>query len=356
MVETLETLINFKPVTSNQDAVSELLSYIEGRLTNHGLYIERHTINGVHSLYASTHGGTHTKVMLQGHIDVVPGGETFIREGDKIRGRGCYDMLFATASFIRLIDELDDPSKYDLSILVTGDEEHGGKNGVGALMQQSKYTCDICILPDAGEQLGTMSIGAKGVMQLEIRLDGTSHHASRPWEGDGAAGKLIQFLDEFSNTFDTTSRANSTLTISRLQAGNEALNQGPEIARAGVDIRYTDKEDLQRIRDSLSHLQKKYNVTIENEHAASDFNLNFNHPLVQKFTQIYESSLGEPVKQIRAYGSSDARFFDEKNIPVIMFRPDGSGAHSDYEWISIESWNKFHDILDRFVQETAVTQ
>lgn len=354
MIDILETLVNFRPVTKDQQAVGELLTYVEGHLVARGLHVERQTHNGVESLYASTQGTSHAKVMLQGHIDVVPNGEKFGVNGDRITGRGCYDMLFATASFLRLIDELDDPARYDLSLLLTGDEEVGGFNGVGTIMKAPDYTCDVCVLPDAGEGLGTMSIGAKGVMQLILRADGAAHHASRPWEGDGAAGKLVTFLDNFTKVFDTSSKTNSTMTISKLEAGSEALNQGPAAARTGVDIRYTDKDDLTRIKNELTKLKKEFDVSVEYEQIASDFNLDMTHPLVQKFTTIYETSINAPVRTIRAHGSSDARFFDEKGIPVIMFRPDGGGAHADNEWLSKASWKKFHGILERYVQETAI--
>lgn len=109
MLDTLKTLINFQPVSTNQEAVSNLLDYVEGRLRLRGLTVERIQHDGIHSLYASTRGQTHARVMLQGHIDVVPGGEAFRQDGDRIYGRGCYDMLFATASFLTLIDSLDHP-------------------------------------------------------------------------------------------------------------------------------------------------------------------------------------------------------------------------------------------------------
>lgn len=114
MLCELQTLISFGSVTSNQQAVAALLDYVEGTLRLKGLTVERFESNGKNSLYASTRGQHHARVMLQGHIDVVPGGQPFSQEGDKIYGRGCYDMLFATASFLQIVSDLEDPSMYDL--------------------------------------------------------------------------------------------------------------------------------------------------------------------------------------------------------------------------------------------------
>jgi len=353
MLEELQKLMQFHSVSTDQAAVNNLLDYAEGRLALKGFKVERQTHNGVNSLYASVTGEPHAAVMLQGHIDVVPGGSSFTQDGDIIRGRGCFDMLFGTASFLTLIDSLDDISRYDLSILLTGDEELGGENGVKAMLDTGGYTCDICILPDAGDALGLLSVAAKGIYDLKLKVDGVSHHGSRPWEGDGAGNKLVQFLSELSEVFDTSDHDNSTFVVSQLQAGSTALNQGPSEAYAGIDIRYKDGEDFARIKQALDTLRETYNVDIITEEVGRNFSLNTESPLVKRFIEVYQSHIGTPVTLVKSHGSSDARFFDDKDMPVIMFRPDGGNAHGDGEWLSYASWQSFHQILTDYVTETA---
>lgn len=356
MLRELKKLLNFQPTTDNQAAVQQLLDYIEGRLIAKGLSVERLEHAGIHSLYASTTGQKHATVMLQGHVDVVPGGARFHREGDRIYGRGCYDMLFAAASFITLIDDLDTPRTYDVSLFLTGDEEIGGGSGVGTLLDSEGYTCDVCILPDAGEEFGTMSVAAKGIYDTRIKISGRSHHGSRPWEGDGAANKLVKFLDELSISFDTSDHTNSTCTVSQLAAGTSALNQGPAEAYAGIDIRYRDENDLHRIRIAFGALLTKYDGEIVETLSGHGFRLDMSSPYVTQFMHLYEQTLGQPIKLITSHGSTDARFFDEKGIPVIMCRPNGGNAHGDGEWLSYSSWQKFHTLLERYVLETAANK
>lgn len=353
MLDELQTLINFHPSTNEQHSVATLLDYVEGKLRLKGMETERFIHEGIHSLYASTHGQKHARVMLQGHIDVVPGGEDFSQHGDTIYGRGCYDMLFGAASFISLIENVNDISQYDISILLTGDEEIGGLNGTKAVLDTAGYTCDVCILPDAGDALGTMSVAAKGIYQLQLRANGRSHHGSRPWEGDGAANKLLSFLAELSTAFDPSSRDNSTFVVSQLQAGNTALNQGPSEAFAGIDIRYKNADDFARIRQIISELLQQYGIDILHEEVGRNFALNTEAPLVQQFVGVYKSHMGRPIEFTKAHGSSDARYFDDIGIPVVMFRPDGGNAHGDGEWLSYESWQKFHTILEHYVLETS---
>lgn len=353
MIEELKQLMAFRSITSDQNAVDGLLDYTEGRLLQKNLNVERFTVNGVHSLYASTLNTYRTELLLQGHIDVVPGGSNFRVAGDKVFGRGSFDMLFGTASFMALIDSLDNPSEYNIGLLLTGDEEVGGENGVGTLIKDKGIHSSVCILPDAGEGIGSMNIAAKGILQMQIRITGKAHHASRPWEGDGAGNKLVALLAELTSIFDDSERINSTISISQIQTGGDAINQGPSEATAGFDIRTKNTTEHEKIKKYVCSIIKKYGAEITSEHNGRNYELNINNSYIRSFVAIYEEVIGKKIRYTKAHGSSDARFLDEAGIPVIMFRPDGGGAHGDNEWLSIESWNVFHQILCKYVIETA---
>jgi len=354
MLEYLEKLTSFYPVSDDQVAVKRLLDYVADFLKSKGFIVELIEHEGINSLYASVSGSKHSRLLLEGHIDVVPGADQpFLVDGDTVKGRGTYDMLFGTAAFMRLIDELPNPiADYGIAVMLTGDEEHGGLNGVKRLLQDDGYTTDICIMPDAGQGFGSMNIAAKGVYQPTIRINGRSHHGSRPWEGDSASTKLVQFLTEFAKAFNTSDQANSTMTIAGLQAG-EAANQGPATAQTGLDIRYSDKADLARIEITLANLLKQYDGIIIETHRGDDFQLDMQNPDVLQFIKVYERYVGKPINFTKAHGSSDARFFNEKGMPVIMLRPDGGGAHGDEEWLSIASYDAFYAVLKEYVIDIA---
>ena len=222
-----------------------------------------------------------------------------------------------------------------------------------AFLDAGDYTCDVCILPDAGEGLGTMSIAAKGIYDIGVRANGVAHHGSRPWEGDGAASKLVAFLSELGTAFDTASHDDSTYVVSQLKAGNSAYNQAPAEAFAGIDIRYKNTDDFVRIKEILDTLCQKYNVDIIFENAGRNYALDIDLPIVQEFIGFYKSHMGKQIEFITSHGSSDARFFDDKGIPVIMLRPDGGNAHGDGEWLSYSSWQQFHQMLSDYIDKTA---
>ncbi len=353
MQEYIEQLVNFYPVSSNQSSVRELLEYNKSIFDEAGLYTHLYEEQGVYNLYAAPKETKHVRVLLQSHVDVVPAEDQPFKVTDgRYYGRGTFDMLFAAASYLKFVtDNKEKLQDLDFGIFLSGDEEVSGAHGVKHFLDEG-YTAEICILPDAGTKLGVLNIAAKGIYNIRIRISGQSHHGSRPWEGDGAAGKLIQFLAEAQQLFDHSDQENTTMTISTLSAGH-ADNQGPKEAEATLDIRYKDKADLQSIKDSLSELLTTYNGEVVKELHGDDYQLDMSDPHVTSFIAMYEQQMGKSIETMKAPGSSDARFFSAKNIPVIMLRPEGHGAHGDNEWISINETEKFYQLLSEYILKAA---
>lgn len=352
----LEELVNIYPVTSNQQSVSKALEYCQGALVSAG-FDDVHIIknNGISSLYASTTGEKHTKLLLQGHIDVVPASEhmrKFTEKDNRFYGRGTYDMLFGTACFLAAVSELrEELPDLDLGIMLTGDEEIGGFDGVKKLVEEG-YSCDICLLPDAGDGIGSLSVAAKGIFSFDIVVSGKSHHGSRPWEGDNAATKLVNLLKELTDEFPLQDRNDATITIAQLNAGH-AMNQGPESATAHLDIRYPNNHQLQKIQKKIDELNKKYDGRIENLLQESEFKLDENSDIAKAFINLYEEFIGDKITKTKAHGSSDARFFNAKDIPVMMMRPKGFGAHSEEEWIDKDELEKFYELTKKTILKFA---
>lgn len=352
MLEYLEKLVAFHSYSSDQKAVHNLLKYVEKHFKKRGYKTKISITNGIYNFYASPTKNTHSKILLASHVDVVPDGPKFAIKDDCCTGRGVYDMLFSVASYMQLVDELHkEKRKCDIAFMLTGDEELDGRSGVDSMLE-SGYTTDVCILPDAGDDWGSLSVAAKGIYQPTIAIHGQSHHGSRPWEGDGAAIKLAHFLVEIEALFDTSDQYNSTMTVAKITAG-KVHNQAPSDAETSLDIRYRDQIDLEYIIKSMDEILKKYNGEIISQVTGVDYVLDPDIPLIQQFVKMYEKHIGRPVRHTKAHGSSDARYFCERNMSVIMLRPDGGNAHGDTEWVSISSLNNFYNLLKEYVITTS---
>lgn len=353
----LSQLISFYPATSNQTNVKELLLFASSHFKSAGLtdckILENEEIN---MLVTSTQHTKHPKVLLQAHVDVVTARKElqkkYVTSDGRLNGRGARDMLFATAGYLWLVDDLrKELSKLDIGIMLTGDEEVGGGSTMPFLIQQG-YGADVVWLPDAGNNLQELVVRAKGVYNFTLTIYGQPHHGSRPWEGDNAALKLVFALQELTSYFEKNTREESSCSITKLDAG-DSVNKGPGVAHAHIDIRFDTSESLSDIKKNLKHICNKYSGEISNLAFAESY---FNDPsskFIQEYININKSITGKDVQAISTSGSSDARYFSAKNIPVIMTRPKSGGSHSDNEWVDLDSLVEYCVVMREYVQKTA---
>jgi len=356
MEEILKKLISFPTVTGDAFAMHQLLNYVASFVSHRGMHVEWFESNGFESIVATTKQGNKTpKVMLAAHADVVPAEDDQfeLRQKDgTYYGRGVLDMKGALATYLQIIDDIKDTvSDYDIALVVTADEEVGGADGMGKLIQEG-YLPEVCILPDGGENWQVQTI-AKGIWSVDIIAEGTPAHSSRPWLGDNAITKLFAPLDELRALFpkEMTLETN-TLSITRLQAG-EALTQIPESASMTLDIRTSNAAEHQRIYDALLSVCDKYHLNYSFHTAGLPCAFELDHPLIAPFVRHIETTTGVKVVGSVTPATSDARYFAPYGIPCISFYPEGGDHHSPAEWVTVHALEQMRVIIADYLDEMA---
>ena len=126
------------------------------------------------------------RILLHGHVDVVPGEESQFEpreEGDELYGRGVYDMKGALAAMMYAIEDLQKlDCEATVKLLVVPDEEgdHGARTGAEVLISNG-HVGDFLITGEPTDfHIGTQ---AKGVLDVRVTLRGKSAHGSQPWLG-----------------------------------------------------------------------------------------------------------------------------------------------------------------------------
>ncbi len=358
LTKTLSELVDIRSVSHDQEAVKKLLIYCKERLDSTGVFKVSKIIEnkGVYSLYVSTTRAQKPKLLLQAHVDTVPSTDTghkLLVQKDRLVGRGVFDMLFATAAYLNLIEELSQSlTDKSFAILLSGDEELGGFNGVGNFVGFG-YRPSVVFLPDAGHGIGELNIGSKGVYGFNLTINGLAHHGSRPWEGDGAGNKLTKILHEILSLTSNTKSSAFTVVVTKLAAG-DAINKGPATASAHLDVRYKNGEALASFKSKLAKILSEHSSEISDLNEAPAFNLDMKSDAAKKFMEVYRKFTPNEISLTKADGSSDARFFAEFNIPVIMLRPAGGGAHSDEEWLDTKEFLRFYELLKEYVLSAAL--
>lgn len=336
-------LIEFKTVSSNKEENLRALKWVEEQLEGKDLYFNYHEFNGHPSLVITTKEGKSPKIFLVSHIDVVEAKEELfhpqVKEG-RMYGRGAYDMKMAIACYLRLLEELK-ASDFDFGIMLTSDEEIGGMNGVTKLLELG-YSCQAALLPDGGFNWN-FEESAKGVLQVKVSASGKTAHSSRPWNGENAIVKLNKGLAKIESYFKLREKGEyfATANIGLIQGG-KALNQVPDYAEAKIDIRFPPSDLGDGI---LADLQKIDGIEVEKLIGASPNKADLNNPYFKRFREVAKKLYGVEIGKMQAHGSSDARFFGEKGIPVLVITCRGGEIHSDNEWVDLEDLGRFYEVI-----------
>ncbi len=354
LIGLLSDLVAY-PTESRQVEVSEkCFKYLADYITDRSMRVELRNSNGFPSLVATTRKTPKPKVVLQAHLDVVPADAKQYKlqeKAGKLYGRGVYDMKFAVACYLQLVDDLkEELDQYDFAIMLTSDEELGGKNGVGYHIEHG-FSGGVCILPDGGNDWH-IEAGNNGVWMIELTAHGRSAHGSRPWEGENAIDKLTAAVIEIKSLFKESAPHKCSITVSRISGGH-AINQVPDDATATLDMRFVDDDHHQAKRAKIESIASKAKLTIKTIAEEPVGNIDLKHPAIKSFAKVAAKVRGKQLGECRSFGSSDARFFTAKGIPAIVVRPAGGGAHSSEEWIDKTDLIQFYEVLKAYIKETA---
>ena len=321
------------------------------------MHVERHELRKFPSLIATTQKTKTPKVMLAAHLDTVDAPADLFKlrlEDGVYYGRGVLDMKSAVANYINVLREIPNLGKYDIGVMITTDEEYYGHYGTGMLVGKG-YVPKVCLLPDSGFgsnwQIETF---AKGCWFARVTALGVNAHGSKPWEGDSANIKLVRALDAIGRLFEGRQRFDTaTLNVGMMQGGT-SVNQIPASAYATLDIRYMDVNDFNKLRRTINSICDQYDVNLKTMRKASLPTKNdHTHPLIKTFTRQVALQTGVTPEPFTAYGTTDARFFNEMGAPCILMSPPGGGHHSSDEWLSKEGYEQFQLILRNYLDEVA---
>lgn len=348
IVHLTEELVRFKSMHSNPDEIRKCAGFIENRLDEHGIIHRRFDQNGTPSVLVLP-SESHTPIILMSHIDVVdaPAGqfEPFIKDGN-LYGRGSIDDKYAVAVSLVLLEthmkrlRQAGKSQKDLpfGVLITGDEEIGGENGAGHVLDF--FTTDFCIALDGGNIKNIVTM-EKGVLTLGLIANGKAAHGSRPWLGENAIENLFADYQQIKSLFDVSApdHWHRTMSFSMVHAG-ESFNQVPDRAEAVFDIRFTENDDVDAL---INDIRNRVRGEIE---------VRARHPMFDGGESPYLDLLLEVAKTGRPgreHGASDARFLTERGVKGVVWGADGDdSAHGADEHVNIESMLILFRILDEF--------
>ena len=299
------------------------------------------------------------KIMLCGHMDVVPGKVKVRKEGDSLYGRGASDakapliaMLFAAAAI---------QNNNGTIIFVAAVDEEGSATGIKNLVKKD-MGIDYAIF---GEPSGVkqVTIAYKGRLAINLKVSvEDSSHASAPWLSKNAIQESMIFAKELKEGLETGQEGRTkgmllTATMTEIKGGI-SHNVTPKECETTFDIRIpvdmNCKSTEQKIATLVKEIAEKrgveafYSILDETE----PFEAPHNSPLVRAFTLgIIDVEHSRPTL-IRKTGTGDMNVLGNQwKIPVVTYGPgDPHEAHTIDEKVSIDEYLRGIEILKKTLQ------
>ncbi|MDO8593954.1 MAG: M20 family metallopeptidase [bacterium] len=352
-------LLKFKTLKDEVGKIKSCIEWITKEF-GEGVVVTQFPHKTAPSILLTPNGILNPKILFVGHIDVVPAEESqFVpkTENSRLYGRGAFDMKGPLVAALLVFQNAVKNPRPDghtpsVGVLITSDEEIGGKEGVGRILAEHPLQPEVAVVPDGGNAF-EVAEGGKGVAWLEITTNTKAGHVSRPWEGKNAIqlmAKILIALEEKYPGMRESETDETTLSPISISTENIASNVIPNHASASFNIRFVNDFDFDELRKTVEQFPGA-SATIKR--STEPYYANLAHPLAQKFLEIVEEKTSDPVKTSVYPSTCDARFFAYKNIPVIVTRPEGDGAHGPDEWVDLESLALFEQVLEKFVEDCA---
>ena len=338
--------------------------FVKGWLQARGIEVNEHDHQGLPVLVAEvgargTHAPPAPSIVLHGHLDVVPGRPEQFRprvEGDRLIGRGAYDMKGGLAAMLCALHDVAGQDAVRVRLVCVPDEESEEidvRSTDAVVAEYVDPTHANLNRPDfaiTGEPTDLhIGIEAKGVLAMRVCVQGRAAHSSTPWLGDNAILRAVDafrqietlpFSRESSELFDRPS-----LNLSRI-AGGDAINKVPDQCDMSIDIRYLPGQDPGAI---LAQVRAIPGIDVTRTFIHPTVSVSRHNPFVRVLSEAVAWAIQGEVMSVGRDGASDAASFIRAGIPAVEFGPAGGGHHGPEEWVSLRSLHAYRRALTAFV-------
>ncbi len=338
--------------TSQAEGIKQCAGFVKGWLDARDIETRQLDCRGLPVTLAEVGASdARTTLLLHGHLDVVPGHVQQFEprvEGDRLYGRGAYDMKGALAAMLLAVADLRDSGvKVRLGVVPDEESEEEVERG-GDLIVAEGFLGDFVITGEPTDM--HVGVAAKGVVAMRVRVDGRAAHGATPWLGENAILRAIDvfraiqslpFASQSSELFDRPS-----INLGRI-LGGDALNKVPDTCFIDVDVRFLPEQDPDAI---LAEVEGIPGATIVSTFRRPPAMVDPESPFVRALCAATASHSEGEVTSVGRDGASDAVSFLRVGIPAVEYGPVGAGHHGPDEWVSVSSLVNYRRALVEFVE------
>lgn len=359
IIKMAQKLIAIPSTADNLPALQDAINFISNYLSKtKNITVEKYESKGKPSIlaYAGAKRPKKFTILLNGHIDVVPSkpqGYLARVEGDKLYGRGAYDMKLAAVIMAVVFAENAQTAPKTIGLQIVTDEEVGGFDGAYHQLKQGIPKADIII---AGEMTDLQICNeTRGICWAEVNFIGTKAHSAYAWDGKNALASANDFVQQLLKIMPVPNKTSWTTTanISAISTSNTVYNLVPDDAQVCIDFRFTPEDTRFASRKSVCKFIKSIAPNAECAKIklmSPAVEVLPTNPALRGLMNAFQKATSREPELIKRYGSSDARHYAEFGQNCIEFGLSGHGLHSDNEYALISSIAPFKSTLETFIQ------
>ena len=341
------------------DRTAELLKAMDFNAEKHVVPADEVKAAGLETitnLIVRRNYGAGKTIALNAHGDVVPPGEGWTHDpygGEIVDGRiygraaAVSKCDFSTFTFaVRALEAVAKPTKGNVELHFTYDEEFGGEVGPGWLLKKGLTKPDLMIAAGFSYQV---VVAHNGCLQMEVTVHGEMSHAAIPDSGTDALQAATHILnalyalnaDYKKITSQVTGITHPYLNVG-LIAGGTNTNVIPGKVVLKLDRRMIPEEDPAQveasIRATIEAAAKSFNPPRGGKTVRVDVKrmllaramapLAGNQPLVTALQQHGQAVFGEPIPAVGTPLYTDVRLYVEQGIPGVIY---GAGPRTVLE-------------------------
>jgi acetylornithine deacetylase len=260
-------------------------------------------------------------------------------EGDRLHGRGAYDMKAGLASALLACREAATAGLAgDVMVAAVADEEHAS---LGVQEVLAAVGADAAIVTEPTEL--ELIVAHKGFVWAEIEVTGRAAHGSRPLDGVDAivkTGPILTALGELDAALGARTHpllGRGSVHASLIEGGAE-MSSYPGRCVLGLERRTLPGETVADIEAEVEaliappDLEASARVLLVRE----PFEVPRDAEIVHTVRATASEILGSPPALAGAPYWADAAFIAAAGIPTVMFGASGAGAHAVEEWVSVD--------------------
>jgi acetylornithine deacetylase len=264
-------------------------------------------------------------------------------EGDRMYGRGAYDMKAGLASALLACREARSLGLAgDVIVAAVADEEHASL-GVQEILRSVHADAAVVTEPTELE----ITVAHKGFAWIEIEVTGVAAHGSRPELGVDAIlkmGPILTGLAELEQRLGQRlhpSLGPGSLHASLIEGGRE-LSTYPDRCVLRLERRTLPGEQGDASEREIEALLERCRaddpaLVVESRTllVRDPFEVAASSDIVQALLAAARDELGTAPPLVAVPYWADSAFIASAGIPTVLFGASGTGAHAAEEWVSI---------------------